>query len=81
MEINLRINRLERLLVGIPWFLIIIAITVIAWRWGGWQLSFWNVGGMLLIGMLGLWVPAMSFFKGNFGGYAEKKLYPPYNNI
>jgi len=51
---------LERLLVGIPWFLIIIAITVIAWRWGGWQLSFWSVGGLLLIGMLGLWVPAMS---------------------
>jgi hypothetical protein len=24
--------------------------------------------------------PRSCFFKGNFGGYAEKKLYPPYNS-
>ncbi len=51
---------LERILLKIPWFLIILAIATIAWRWSGWRLSLGTSLGMLFIGMLGLWTAAMS---------------------
>lgn len=51
---------LEWLLLNTPWFLVILAIAAIAWRWSNWRLSLGTTVGMFFIGMLGLWAAAMS---------------------
>ena len=51
--------QLERLLLAIPWFIIILLIAFLAWRATGWKLSVGVVLGLVFIGSLGLWEASM----------------------
>ncbi|MFZ5817212.1 MAG: ABC transporter permease [Bacillota bacterium] len=51
--------QLERLLLWIPWFVIILAVALIAWRVAGWRLAVGASLGLFFIGSLGLWEHAM----------------------
>ncbi len=50
---------LERLLLWLPWFVIIILIMVLAWRAKGWKMALGILVGMVFIGSLGLWELSM----------------------
>lgn len=50
---------LERFLLGVPWFLIILFVVAVAWRMMGWRLAAGAAAGLMFIGMLGLWTHAM----------------------
>ena len=51
---------LERFLLWLPWFVVILLIAAAAWRLRGWKLALGTVIGMMFIGSLGLWNLAMS---------------------
>ncbi|HYG58999.1 MAG TPA: proline/glycine betaine ABC transporter permease [Symbiobacteriaceae bacterium] len=51
--------RLERFLLWLPWFLVIVAVALVAWRVVGWRLAAGSVAGLMFIGMMGLWTHAM----------------------
>jgi glycine betaine/proline transport system permease protein len=51
--------QLEKLLLAIPWFVIILLVAFLAWRATGWKLAVGVVLGLFFIGTLGLWVAAM----------------------
>ncbi len=51
---------LQRFLLWLPWFVIIGAIALAAWKLSGWKLALGSVVGLLFIGILGLWEMAMS---------------------
>lgn len=51
---------LQRFLLWLPWFVIIGAIALAAWKLSGWKLALGSVIGLLFIGILGLWEMAMS---------------------
>ena len=51
--------QLERLLLAIPWFIIILLIAFLAWRATGWKLAVGVVLGLVFIGSLGLWEASM----------------------
>ncbi len=50
---------LERLLLWIPWFVIILLLAVAALKLKGWKMALGIVVGMMFIGALGLWTHAM----------------------
>ncbi|PIE31289.1 hypothetical protein CSA56_18770 [candidate division KSB3 bacterium] len=51
---------LERFLLWLPWFVIIIALAAAAWKLAGWKLAGGSAVGLLFIGILGMWELAMS---------------------
>jgi glycine betaine/proline transport system permease protein len=51
---------LERFLLWLPWFVIVILVALAAWHLRGWQLAAGTVVGMVFVGSLGLWNLAMS---------------------
>lgn len=51
---------LERFLLWLPWFVVILLVAAAAWRLRGWKLALGTVAGMMFIGALGLWNLAMS---------------------
>ena len=50
---------IERFLLWLPWFVVILVLVAIAWRVSSWKLALGVVAGMMFIGMLGLWDEAM----------------------
>ena len=50
---------LEKFLLAVPWFVIILIVALIAWRVKGWKLSLGVIAGMFFIGTLGLWEASM----------------------
>lgn len=50
---------LERALLWLPWFVIILAVALAAWRASGWRLALGATAGLFFIGSLGLWEHAM----------------------
>ena len=50
---------LERVLLWLPWFVIIILIMFAAWRAKGWKMAVAILVGMIFIGALGLWELSM----------------------
>lgn len=46
----------------LPWPVIVLALAVLGWRAGGWRLALAAGGGMLLIGLLGMWPQSMDTF-------------------
>ncbi|MFZ5825288.1 MAG: ABC transporter permease [Bacillota bacterium] len=51
--------QLERFLLWVPWFVVILAVALIAWRVVGWKLALGATVGLFFIGTLGLWEHAM----------------------
>lgn len=51
--------RLETFLLWLPWVGVVIGIATVAWWVANWRLSLSVTGGMVLIGILGLWDLAM----------------------
>lgn len=51
--------QLERFLLWMPWFVMIGAVGLVAWKSSGWRLALGSVIGLLFIGSLGLWEHAM----------------------
>jgi glycine betaine/proline transport system permease protein len=51
---------LEGALLGIPWFVIIAAVALLAWRLKDWRLAAGTAVGLMFIGLLGLWEASMS---------------------
>ena len=51
--------QLERLLLAVPWFVIILLVAFLAWRANGWKLAAGVVLGLFFIGSLGLWEASM----------------------
>jgi glycine betaine/proline transport system permease protein len=49
----------DLLLHGLPWPLVILLIAALAFGAGGWRLAGFSAAGMLLVGLLGMWAPAM----------------------
>lgn len=54
------LDGLEGLLQGVPYFVIMIVMFVIAWRVAGWRVGLFSIAAMLFIGFLGLWDKAMT---------------------
>lgn len=50
---------LERALLWLPWFVIILLVAAAAWKLVGWKMAAGVVVGMVFIGALGLWAHAM----------------------
>ena len=50
---------LERLLLWVPWFVIILIIMFLAWRAKGWKMAVGILVGLVFIGSLGLWELSM----------------------
>ena len=50
---------LERFLLWLPWFVIIILIMVVAWRIKGWKMTLGVGVALVFIGALGLWEESM----------------------
>jgi glycine betaine/proline transport system permease protein len=50
---------LERFLLWIPWWAIILLAAGLAWRQKGWRMALGVIAGMFFIGSLGLWDMAM----------------------
>ncbi len=53
------LNPARSMLAGAPWPAVIVAAAAIAFAVGGWRLATLAAGGLLLIGLLGMWAPAM----------------------
>jgi glycine betaine/proline transport system permease protein len=54
------LNPLRDLLAGgLPWPAVIVAIAALAYAAGGWRIAALAAGCMLLLGLLGMWTPAM----------------------
>ncbi|MBI9050448.1 MAG: proline/glycine betaine ABC transporter permease [Anaerolineaceae bacterium] len=51
--------QLEKLLIAIPWFVIILLVAFMAWRAKGWKMATMVVAGLFFIGALGLWEASM----------------------
>jgi glycine betaine/proline transport system permease protein len=51
--------QLERFLLFVPWFIIILFVAFLAWRAKGWKLAVGVVLGLMFIGSLGLWEASM----------------------
>lgn len=51
--------QLEKFLIWVPWFVIILFVAFLAWRAKGWKMSGMVVVGLMFIGALGLWEAAM----------------------
>ncbi len=51
--------QLEKFLLFVPWFVIILVVAFIAWRATGWKLAVGVILGLFFIGALGLWEEAM----------------------
>jgi glycine betaine/proline transport system permease protein len=49
----------EDFLVGLPWFVLVIAVGLLAYYLGGWRLVAVCVGGLLFCGLTGLWQASM----------------------
>lgn len=49
----------EDFLVGLPWFVLMIAVGLLAYYLGGWRLVAVCVGGLLFCGLTGLWEASM----------------------
>lgn len=45
----------ERVLLWLPWFVIILLFALAAWRLRGWKISLGVVAGLFFIGSIGLW--------------------------
>lgn len=50
---------LERFLLGLPWFLVILVVAAASWQAAGYRLALGAASGLMFIGMLGLWTHAM----------------------
>ncbi len=50
---------LERLLLWVPWFVVILLVALVAWRMAGWRLAVGASIGLFFIGSVGLWDHAM----------------------
>lgn len=50
---------MEKFFLAVPWYVIILAVALIAWRVTGWRLAVGSIAGLMFIGMLGLWTHAM----------------------
>lgn len=46
---------IERALLWLPWWVIIILVAGIAWKFAGWKISLFSVTGLIFIGIMGLW--------------------------
>lgn len=51
--------QMEKFFLAVPWYVIILAVALIAWRVTGWRLALGSIAGLMFIGMLGLWTHAM----------------------
>ncbi|MCG0239492.1 MAG: proline/glycine betaine ABC transporter permease [Firmicutes bacterium] len=51
--------QLERLLLWLPWWAVILAVALVAWKVSGWKLAAGTAAGLIFIGTLGLWEHAM----------------------
>lgn len=49
----------DLLLVRLPWPAVVLAVAALAAAAGGWRLAAGTAAGMLAIGLLGMWAPAM----------------------
>jgi len=45
----------ERILLWLPWFVIILLFALAAWRLRGWKISLGVIAGLFFIGSIGLW--------------------------
>ena len=45
----------ERILLWLPWFVIILLFALAAWRLRGWKISLGVISGLMFIGLIGLW--------------------------
>lgn len=50
---------LENFLLWLPWWALLLAVAVVAWRTAGWKLALGSAIGLAFIGTLGLWTHAM----------------------
>ena len=50
---------LEKALQGMPWWLFIGSVALISWRVSGYKVALFSIGGLLFIGLFGLWDNAM----------------------
>ena len=53
------LNNLEGFLLWLPWWIVLTAITLIAWQTAGVRTAIWSLSCMYLIRMLGLWDMSM----------------------
>jgi glycine betaine/proline transport system permease protein len=54
------LNNLEDFLLWLPWWVVLIAIILVAWRLAGVRVAIFSGAGMYFIGTLGLWELCMS---------------------
>src|SRR5690606_7757598 len=54
------LRAVDRQLVAAPWSLVTAVLAALGWRAGGWRLAAGVVAGLIFIGSLGMWAPAMS---------------------
>src|SRR5690606_5840065 len=54
------LRAIERQLLAAPWSLVTALLALSGWRAGGWRLALGVTVGLVFIGSLGMWGPAMS---------------------
>ncbi|MFO7275097.1 MAG: proline/glycine betaine ABC transporter permease [Bacillota bacterium] len=54
------LRAIERQLLAAPWSLVTAVVALLGWRAGGWRLAVGVAAGLIFIGSLGMWYPAMS---------------------
>lgn len=53
------LDPIERLLLGIPWWMVAAGFALVAWRVSGWKLALFSMLAFFGIGLLGMWNDAM----------------------
>ena len=54
------LNLLESVFVGIPWPLMVIMVTLAAWRTAGWRIGLFSIFALVYLGLFGYWEKSMS---------------------
>jgi glycine betaine/proline transport system permease protein len=53
------LDPIERLLLGIPWWMVAAGFALVAWRFSGWRLAAFTGLAFLGVGLLGMWEDGM----------------------
>lgn len=51
---------IERFLLWLPWWVVIVIFVAIAWKFAGWKISLFALLGLLFIGIMGVWDDTMT---------------------